>query len=176
MVEMIAKKYTKAIVESMALVEIEEFLKDLRKIQGAFYVEKFLEIIRSPYVSKVFKERFVIELVDTKSDKLINVIKLLTLNNRLEIIPFICSAIQTYINQQNKKYIGLLFLSEEIELKTLEGITQSLSKRLKADLSIRQVVTNLEGIKLVIDDLNLEISFSRQNFLSNLRNHILKAI
>lgn len=176
MVEIIARKYTKAIIESVTLLELREFLIELRRIEGAFYSEKFLEIIRSPYISRVFKEEFIIELLNTKSDRLINFIKLLVVNHRLTMLPSICSAIQTYVNEQDKKYLGLLFLNKRIESKTLEEIAQNLSRRLGVGLILQQVVINFEGIRLVINDLNLEISFSRDNFLNSLRHHILKAI
>lgn len=176
MVKIIAKKYAKAIIESVTLLELRGFLIELHRIEEAFYSEKFLEIIHSPYISKVFKEEFIIELLNTKSDRLINLIKLLVANHRLIIVPSICSAIQTYVNEQDKKYIGLLFLNKRVESKTLEEIAQNLSRRLGVGLSLQQVVINFEGIRLVISDLNLEISFSRHNFLNSLRHHILKAI
>ncbi|PAF52733.1 F0F1 ATP synthase subunit delta [Helicobacter sp. 13S00477-4] len=176
MLENIAKKYIKAIVSDLKKTDIDSFLKELEKIVGLFSIEKFLNIIHSPYIQTPDKQNFLLQLVESKDHRINNFIKLLIENDRLEITPFVCEGLRAYINEKDKVYIGLLYLREKIDSVMLEEIRKKISTRLSIELKIEQVISKIEGIKLVIEDLDIEISFVKENFLNQLKSHILKAV
>lgn len=176
MVEIVAKKYTKALITSLNDNDLKVFLKDLGEIVNVFSIEKFLDIIYSPCVSKSRKQNLLLELMGSDNGKIINFIKLLGEKDRFDILPFVYRELEAYIRRKNKSYIGLLYLNKKIESNVVEQIAKVLSGRFNVGLEIFQVEVQIEGIKLVIDDLGIEISFSRENFLNELKSYILKAI
>lgn len=176
MFENIAKRYVKAIVENTSVSECEKYLEELLKINQALNVEKFLNIINSPYVKKYDKKDLTLELLDSRTEKIINLIKLLIDNDRICIIPEICSVLKSYIDEKNKCYEGILYVKESLDKDVLNHINTSLSKRLNVDLSIKEEISKIEGIKMSVSGLGVEISFSKESFLNDLKNHILKAI
>ncbi|PAF48432.1 hypothetical protein BKH46_00530 [Helicobacter sp. 12S02634-8] len=176
MLEVVAKKYTKALIESLDGADLSLVLEDFKGVVGAFSVDKFLDIINSPYVPRAQKCEFLLTLMESKNEKITNFIKLLAENNRLDMIPFVYGALQLHINETNQSYIGLLYLNEDIDASTIDAITRSLAGRLGVGLEIQKIITEIEGIKLVINGLGIEVSFSRDNFLNELKSYILKAI
>ncbi|PAF41857.1 F0F1 ATP synthase subunit delta [Helicobacter sp. 11S03491-1] len=176
MIKIIAKKYAKAIIEDMSTSELEIFLKNLKKVAQAFFIQKFSDIIYSPYISNSDKENFVLGFFEDKNNKMVNFMRLLVFHHRLDIIPFVCEVLQAYINQKNKTYTGLLYLDKEVDSGILKQIRDNLSLSLKVDLQIQQIITQIQGIKLIIDELGIEISFLKENFFTQLKLHVLKAI
>ncbi|PAF44217.1 F0F1 ATP synthase subunit delta [Helicobacter sp. 11S02596-1] len=176
MVEIVAKKYTKALIASFDDNHLEAFLKDIEKMVGVFGYEKFLDIIHSPYVSKSHKQAFLLELINSNNEKTINFVKLLGENDRFDIIPSLYAGLQAYMSQKSKSYVGLLYLNQKVDPNVVDRIAKALSGRFGVSLEIKQVENPIEGIKLVIDDLGIEISFSRENFLNELKSYVLKAI
>lgn len=179
MVEIIAKKYSKAIVEDIGFAELESFLKNFKKLAEPFYVKEFLDIVNSPCISKDEKQDFLLQFADkkyTNFEKIKNFVRLLAENNRLNVIPSICELLQTNIDEQNNSYIGILYLNKEADSVSIDKIKKNLSERLNIDLDIQQRIVDIEGIKLTIEDLDVEVSFSKEYFLNELKSHILKAI
>lgn len=179
MVEIIAKKYSKAIVEDIGFAELESFLKNFKKLSEPFYVKEFLDIVNSPCISKDEKQDFLLQFADkkyTNFEKIKNFVRLLAENNRLNVIPSICELLQTNIDEQNNSYIGILYLNKEADSVSIDKIKKNLSERLNIDLDIQQRIVDIEGIKLIIEDLDVEVSFSKEYFLNELKSHILKAI
>lgn len=179
MVEIIAKKYSKAIVQNVGFSELEPFLKNLKKLAEPFHIEKFLDIINSPCISKSDKQDFLLQFLDKKHasfEKIKNFIGLLAENDRFDIIPSVCELLQSNIDEQNNSYVGVLYLNKEGDSASIDKIKKNLSERLNIDLDIQQRIVDIEGIKLIIEDLDIEVSFSREYFLNELKSHILKAI
>lgn len=179
MVEIVAKKYSKAIVENVGFDELESFLKSFKKLAEPFCVERFVDIMNSPYVSKDDKQEFLLEFADKKYanfKKIKNFIALLAENNRFDVIPSICELLQANLDEKNNSYIGILYLNKEVDITSINEIKKNLARRLNIALDIQQKIADIEGIKLVIEDLDIEVSFSKEYFLNELKSHILKAI
>ncbi|PAF53462.1 hypothetical protein BKH42_05930 [Helicobacter sp. 13S00482-2] len=179
MIEIIAKKYAKAVIESVEYNQLDCFLENLRKISQVFCLKKFVDIIQSPYISKVDKQDLLLELIDRKYSNLNimkNFIEILVQNNRIDIIPYVCDALQAHIDEKSNFYTGILYVNKLIKPENIEEIKKNLSKRLNIDLNIEQVTSEIEGVKFVIEDLDIEIYFSKEYFLNQLKVHILKAI
>lgn len=75
-----------------------------------------------------------------------------------------------------KKYEAILYVAQELDSATISTMTNNLSKKLNVDIAIKQCLTKIDGIKLIVQDLGIEISFAKERFFENLKSHILKAI
>jgi F-type H+-transporting ATPase subunit delta len=143
----------------------------------AFTDEKFLHVIDSRDVAKSQKTEILLDAVKSaKSDKINNFIKLLVENGRINIIPAISSELSKEISRMNKSYNGKVYSDNDIDAKTLEGISKGLSKKMDATISLEMIKNDFDGIKVEVEDLGIEINFSKNRLNSQLIEHILKAI
>ncbi|MEN8718216.1 MAG: F0F1 ATP synthase subunit delta, partial [Sulfurovum sp.] len=58
----------------------------------------------------------------------------------------------------------------------MSSIEEQFSKKFNVNLSLSQNVCDYDGIKVDIDSLGVEISFSKERLKSQLIDHILKAV
>ena len=91
--DLVAKKYVKALVDGRDAKSITSVSNNLNSISSAFSDDKFNSIISSPEVSDSKKVELVISLVKKADKTLTNFVKLLGEKRRLEILPFIASAL-----------------------------------------------------------------------------------
>jgi F-type H+-transporting ATPase subunit delta len=89
MVDIVANRYVKALVENSSLDELKVYLAELKVLSEAFKDEDFEIIVQSPQVSEEQKIEILVSCVEDMSKKVKNLIKLLSEHKKLEIIPFI---------------------------------------------------------------------------------------
>ena len=70
--EVIAKKYVKALLESLKADELNEINDALAKINSAFGLEKFIDILILPSLNAKAKADFVLSLTGSSNEKLKN--------------------------------------------------------------------------------------------------------
>ncbi|MDE6045319.1 MAG: hypothetical protein K2F85_07385, partial [Helicobacter sp.] len=58
---------------------------------------------------------------------------------------------------------------------TLENIKNTFAKKLNVNLALKHEHSDKEGVRLVVEDLGVEVAFSQERFVSDLREHILRA-
>ncbi|MCF6200576.1 MAG: F0F1 ATP synthase subunit delta [Hydrogenimonas sp.] len=174
---LIAKRYVKALVEAVGERKVASATKSLERVAKAFEDKKFAELMISPEVKKSQKEELVMALSGEKVDpKISNFIKVLNIHGRLGLIPEIVRQLQKELQRRANKYEGLVESSVKLDKKELSELEKSLSKYVDATVVLRQVKSREEGIKVVIEDLGLEASFSKERVASDMINHILKAL
>lgn len=175
MEEIIAKKYANALIDIHPIKKLKDIHASLDSISQAFSVDKCKEIIYSPYVSKKDKEKFVLSLLDDDKD-IKSFINVLAQNDRLDLIPFVTKALVKHFMSSEKTYEAILYTAKELDSASVTKIAENLSKKLGVVLTITQSIVQIDGIKLVVEDLGVEISFLKERFLDNLKDHILKSI
>jgi len=172
----IAKKYVNALVKSCSDEELNQVTQSIAELSKAFGSTKFNNIILSPDLSHEQKEEFVISLLSSVNDKLKNFIKLLTKNDRLMDIPAIYSELKYQIALKNNSFEGDVISNFEIAKEQIVQLEESFSKKFNAQIKLNSVVSNYPGIKIELDDLGVEVSFSLDRLKSQMVEHILKAI
>ncbi len=172
----IAKKYVKALMASMDDKEIITLSEGFDSISKAFKNNKFISIIQSPDVSKDQKAEFIANLIDTKDQKIINFIKLLSLNDRLEHIPAIASELKDRIALKNNTFNGVLISQKKVNKDKLKDIETVLSKKFDSTIKLENKVTDYNGMKVEIDSLGVEIGLSTDRLKQQIEQTILSAI
>jgi F-type H+-transporting ATPase subunit delta len=76
----------------------------------------------------------------------------------------------------NNAYTGKIFSDLDMDAKTVEALSSGLGKKVNANITLEFVKTNFDGIKVEVEDLGVEINFSKQRINTSLIDHILKAI
>ncbi len=176
MTDLIAKRYVKALLEGSELSAVTAVCDELGKISSAYADDKFISIVSSSEVNSSTKVDFLISLVDSLSLTTTNLIKLLGDNKRLNIIPFIYNELKTQISILNNSYTGIVYTNKQLDASYVNSITEKFSKKFNVNLTLEQNICDYDGIKVDIDGLGVEISFSKDRLRSQMIDHILKAV
>jgi len=177
MKQLIAKRYVKALLGALDEKGIEAASKKLSAIAEAFNDEKFNEIIVSPEVKKEKREALILDLIGKDSDeKLANFIKTLGVHNRFSLIPDIAILIQKELQRRANRYEGVVESNKEVDQADLKELENALSKYVDATIVLHPVKSDYNGIKVVVEDLGIEATYSKDRIASDMINHILKAL
>jgi len=174
--DLIAKRYVKALLDGKDVATSTSIYNELNEISTAFADERFVSIISSIEVKDCKKTDLVISLVENCSDTTKNLIKLLGSKKRLEIIPFIVTELKANIAALENSYEGVVYTNNALSDKYINSIAKQFSKKFDVKLSLTQSVCDYDGIKVDIDGLGVEISFSKDRLKSQMIDHILKAV
>ena len=174
--DLVAKRYVKALIENRDIQTINNISYNLNTISSAFGDEKFISIISSPEVADYAKADLIISLVDGNEQILNNFIKLLSEKRRLSLLPSIANELNIQIAKMNNSYVGVVYTNQELSNNYISSIEEQFSRKFNVTLSLSQKVCDYDGIKVDIDGLGVEISFSKERFKSQLIDHILKAV
>lgn len=172
----IARKYINALMKSCNDSEISSIEKSVNEISSAFSSTKFNNIILSPDLSSEEKEKFVLSLLDKSEGKLLNLIKLLVINDRLSLVPAISEELKFQTSLKSNSYEGEVVSNFEIGKEQITKLEENFSKKFSADIKLNCVVSDYPGVKIQLDDLGVEVSFSLDRLKTQMVEHILKAI
>mgnify|MGYP003518782283 FL=1 len=175
--DLVAKRYVKALVDGRNNDIINTISSKLNVISSAFADEKFNSIVSSPEIAVSSKVDLIISLCDTENDETLkNFIKILGEKRRLGLLPFIAKELDSQIAKMNNSYFGVVYTNQELSNDYVSSIEKQFSKKFDVKLSLSQNVCDYDGIKVDIDGLGVEISFSKERLKSQLIDHILKAV
>ena len=172
----IAKKYVNALMESCNETELQSILTALIGLREAFKVTKLNHIVLSPDVSAKEKEALVLSLVTLEGVKFSNFIKLICLNDRLGLIPAIEKELNYQISLKNNYFEGEILSNFEVSKAQKAELEENFGKKFNAKVKLNASKKSYPGIKIELDDLGVEVSFSLERLKAQMSEHILKAI
>jgi F-type H+-transporting ATPase subunit delta len=171
----VAKKYVKALTNSQSSESLKDFFEVLSLINSQFSDAKFATLLTSNLTTKSEKEKIL--LVDSFSDEVKNFLKLLIEKNRIAEIPAITDELRVQIANIENQFIGKLYAPAGIDPIQLEKISTGIRAKVGSSVELQTFETeNTDIVKVVIDDLNIEISVSRSRIENDMINHILTAL
>jgi F-type H+-transporting ATPase subunit delta len=176
MVDLVAKRYVKALMTDRDKDSLSKTYDELSLISSAFSDKKFILIISSSDVLVESKIDLILSFVENCSETTKNLIKLLADKKRLETIPGIVESLKQELAVINNKYEGIVYTNQELSIEDLNSINSQFAKKFNVDLELTQKVCDYNGIKVDIDGLGVEISFSKERLKSQMIEHILKAV
>jgi F-type H+-transporting ATPase subunit delta len=176
MTSVVSKKYVKALLQGIDESKYKEYYDKLNLLSSTFGLEKMRNIILSPNISKDEKYNFLISLVDTDEKHFNNFIKILVENDRLMLLPSICDELRYQISIKENSFVGSVISNSALDENSIKSIEEKLSSKFNSTIKLNSVVTDYPGIKIEIEDLGVEISFSIDRLKAQMTEHILKAI
>ena len=176
MVELVAKRYVKAIMCQRDNDSLNTVYNQLVKIGSAFTDEKFLIIVSSLDVSVDKKVELMLSFIDNADTTITNLLKLLGEKNRLDIIPQIVKCLQMELSLLSNSYTGIVYTNKELNSEDMAKLNGQFSKKFDVNLELSQNICDYNGIKVDIDGLGCEVSFSKERLKSQMIDHILKAV
>lgn len=177
MEELIAKRYIKALKVGSDAASMENTLLVFSALAESFKNERFIQIVDNPSVSLKDKSEILLEAVKSaKSEKINNFIKLLVEKKRINIIPAIAEELRKDVAESTKTYSGVIYSDSDIDAKVIQELSDGLGKKFDASMSLSFVKNNFDGIKVDVEDLGVEINFSKTRINKQIIEHIIKAI
>ncbi len=176
MKELIAKRYVKALFESFKEKELKVFLEKLEKISSLYDVEKFKTILQSPDVDMQTKVEFVLMPIGDDDKTIVNFVKLLSQNDRLMLIPSITKELQNIVSDKENIYSGEIFSDQKLTKEQVKKLEKGFGKKFDATVKLHVQKSDYPGVKIAIDGLGIEASFSVERLKAQIKEHILKAI
>jgi len=177
MEELIAKRYVKALKSILDQDALSKAAGIFSALATQFTNTKFVEVMNNPDVEKSVKEEILLSsIVGAKSSAIDNLIKLLVEKKRIDVIPAIANELRLEMARMSKSYQGKVFSDSDIDAAALEGLSTGLSQKVDATVLLEFIKTDFDGIKVEVEDLGIEINFSKNRLTTQLVEHILKAI
>lgn len=175
--ELIAKRYIKPLIGLCDQNALDNLSELLNTIASAYENDKFVTIMNSGDVSNEAKTALVLDMAaPAKSKTADNLIKLLAENGRLNLIPALAEELAHEIARIKRLYKGRIYCDGMMDQSSVDAIARDLGKKVGATISLESVESNFDGVRVEVDDLNIEVNFSKSRLNAQLVEHILKAI
>jgi len=176
MEELIARRYVNALVKTASLEERQTYGQVLNALAALFVDDEVKERLTSPLISSAAKTSFIVDGLKDADTKLVNFIKILGENGRLDLIPTIAKSLNKELQKESNAYEGIVTSRNELEGSELEVLENSLKKYTGSTISLRQEKSDLDGIKVTVEDLGIEVNFSKQRVKEQLIDFITKSL
>jgi len=175
--ELIAKRYVQSLMAVLDESSLDNASELFTVLATAFNDKKFLQVLHSNDIAVSAKTNLVLGMVESaQSTEINNLIKLLGENGRLLLIPAISKDLKRQIASKKRVYNGRIYSISEIKQESIDSIAHDLGNKMGAKISLQFVPSNSDGIRVIVDDLNVEIDFSKSRLNAQIVEHILKAI
>ena len=176
MEELIAKRYVKALLEVISTEQKSSFVEVLNGISSLFSDKNITEKINSPLISANEKVAFILEAIPEDNISMVNFIKILGENDRLDLIPTIAKILNQELQKEKNEYEGIVTSSSELGDTELAELENSLKTYTGSTIKLTQQKSELDGIKVTVDDLGIEVNFSKQRVKEQLIDFITKSL
>lgn len=176
MEELIAKRYVNALSEVATSEQKTEYSEVLNTIAELLKDENMVERLTSPLISSADKTAFVLEGIKGADSNLENFIKILGENDRLNLIPTIAKTLNQELQKESNEYEGVVTSSNALSEADLEDLQNSLKTYTGSTIKLTQTQSDIEGIRVAVEDLGIEVNFSKQRVKEQLIDFITKSL
>lgn len=175
MEELIAKRYAKA------LTSVSKDIAGVAEVLGVLATTvvspEIMSVLKSPIISVDEKtEMMLATLGDAADSTFVNFIKILGENKRLDLIPAISKVLNADLQKISNEYEGVLSSKLALDDESLAKLEVTLKKYTGSTIKLTQEKTDLEGLRVSVDDLGIEVNFSKQRVKEQLIDFIKKSL
>ena len=175
MEELIAKRYATAL--SSVSKDVASVSAVLNMLSEAISDESIVTVLNSPIVSAEKKTEMILSALGKESDTVLtNFIKILGENKRLDLIPAIAKVLNADLQKAANKYEGIVKSTKKLDKEELNRLEETLGKYTGATIKLKQEKTDLDGLRVSVDDLGIEVNFSKQRVKEQLIDFIKKSL
>ena len=175
MEELIAKRYVKAL--STVSKDINGASEVLNVLSEAMEAKEVQIILNSPIVISEKKTEMVLSALGEGVDaNLINFVKILGENKRLDLIPAITKVLNADLQNVANEYEGVLTSNEILDDAGIANLEETLKKYTGSTIKLKQEKSDNDGLRVSVDDLGIEVNFSKQRVKEQLIDFIKKSL
>jgi len=175
MEELIAKRYATAL--SSASKDVTSVSKVLNVLTEVISNDEVKTLLTSPIVAAEKKTEMILAALGDSADQVLtNFIKILGENKRLDLIPAIAKVLNADLQKASNKYEGVLKSGKKLDKEELVKLEETLAKYTGSTIKLKQEKTDLDGLRVSVDDLGIEVNFSKQRVKEQLIDFIKKSL
>ena len=174
MEELIAKRYVQAL--SSVSKDIKGISEVLNVLTEAISSKKVMSALTSPMISSEKKTEMILSAISDDDNTLVNFIKILGENRRLDLIPAIAKVLNADLQKESNKYKGVLRSKKKLDKEELSKLEETLKRYTGSTIKLKQEKTDLDGLRVSVDDLGIEVNFSKQRVKEQLIDFIKKSL
>jgi len=175
MEELIAKRYAKALTS--VVTDLSGILDVLNALAEALGSAEIKSALFSPMVSGEKKTEMILAALGQNADSsLVNFIKILGENSRLDLIPAIAKVLNAEQQRISNQYEGVVRSTSSLDEASLNTLEETLKKYTGASIKLKQEQSDIEGLRVLVDDLGIEVNFSKQRVKEQLIDFIKKSL
>ena len=176
MEELIAKRYVDALLSVSDEKEQSLYVETFNNLTQSVGDDQVAFMIDAPIIASSDKVAALIAtLGDKPNAKLVNFIKLLGEHKRLGLIPAIANVLNTNIQKKNNSYSGFINSKEELANEKITQIEETLKRYTGSDIKLEQKQSDIDGLRVDVEDLGIEINFSKERVKEQLIDFIMKS-
>jgi len=173
--ELIAKRYIKALVGSVS--DLQEVSAMFNVLAEAMNTKEVKQLVDSPFVLPEKKtEIILLTLGNDVDEKIVNFIKILGENKRLKLIPMIAKVLNADLQKASNKYEGIVKSQDVLDEDSISELESTLYRYTGSEIKLSQEKSDLDELHVVVDDLGIEINFSKKRVQEQLIDFIVKSI
>jgi len=176
MEELIAKRYVQALLSVAGDDEKSTYIKAMNSIGSTFDDPKVVTMIESPIVSVAAKVDAILSALGKGADqKLVNFIKILGEKKRLPLIPVIAAELNAQMQKESNSYEGSVKSKETLDDDAISELEETLKRYTGSMIKLNQQESDLDGLRVSVDDLGIEVNFSKERVKEQLIDFIMKS-
>ncbi|MCH9739680.1 MAG: F0F1 ATP synthase subunit delta [Epsilonproteobacteria bacterium] len=177
MEELIARRYVNALVEVASDEQRVSYSEVLNGLASLFEDKQVSEKLSSPLISANDKTTLVLDGLGESADtNLQNFVKIIGEHGRLDLIPVIAKSLNQELQKESNEYEGVVTASNELDAAELENLQNSLKTYTGSTIKLTQEQSDVDGIRVTVDDLGIEVNFSKQRVKEQLIDFITKSL
>lgn len=176
MEELIAKRYVQALLSVADENERPVYIASLNSIASSLNDPQVLVMIQSPMISDNLKVDTILSVLGNNADKkLVNFIKILGEKKRLALIPAIAEMLNAQMQKESNAYDGIVKSKKTLDVDAIAELEETLKRYTGSSIKLNQVKSDLDGLKVDVEDLGIEVNFSKERVKEQLIDFIMKS-
>lgn len=169
----LSSRYAKAFLHAIGEEKCQILLQKMEEIEALFAQKEFCEFLNNPFVSSSKKSKMILEVLKLEDKQICNGIEVVAKAGRLGMLLGIVREISDTFATKRQTHQAVFYSKNQTSKNLLDQIGNALSTKLGANVEVIEKKWDKDGVRCVIEDLNLEISFSQGAFVSHLKEYIL---
>jgi F-type H+-transporting ATPase subunit delta len=176
MEELIAKRYAQALLDVSTPEQKKLYVSILNSLSDAFS-DEVISIIESPIIAIEQKSKLLLDSLGKNSDNnMQNFIKILAENKRLSLIPTINRIVNMENQKETNEYNGIILSKDVVAKASIISLEGTLKKYTGSKINLTYVKSDFDGLKVSVDDLGIEVNFSKERVKQQLIDFIKKSL
>ncbi|MEA3456943.1 MAG: F0F1 ATP synthase subunit delta [Campylobacterota bacterium] len=176
MEELIAKRYVDALLSIANKKERTLYVNVINGIAESYSDPKVDAMVEAPIVSIDAKVDTLLASLGKDADsKLTNFIKLLGEHKRLGLIPEIAKVLNAQVQKESNEYNGIIKSNKKLDAIEIEKLEKTLNRYTGSKIKLSEELTDLDGLRVDVDDLGIEVNFSKERVKEQLIDFVMKS-
>ena len=176
MEELIAKRYVDALLSIADKKQRAQYVEVINGIAESYGDPKVVAMVEAPIISIESKVDTILEALGKKADSnLSNFIKLLGEHKRLGLMPEIAKVLNAQIQKESNSYTGIITSNTKLDVAEIAKLEKTLDRYTGSKIKLSEALTDLDGLRVDVNDLGIEVNFSKERVKEQLIDFIMKS-